>query len=323
MTAAQIVVQRVDSDEDRRRELASGLLARPAHIAPKFFYDPQGCALYEAIVALDEYYPPRAEAAIFEREAATIAAQLPRGAQFVDLGCGDGLKARRWFDLLAVQRYVGVDIAEPWLRQTLQRAAKAFPQIRFGGVVTDFTRGLDLQGVLDTRMPTLFFYPGSSIGNFEPSQAVRLLREIRSHLQDGDRLLIGADTPKERAVLEAAYDDAPGVTAAFNRNVLRVANRLLGADFDLRAFAHRAVYNESRQRIEMHLVAQRDMVVRLGAHGTRRFETGEAIVTEHSYKYRPAQFAELLQEAGFGRVQRWTDERGCFAVYVAAPEASA
>jgi dimethylhistidine N-methyltransferase len=316
---SQVWIAKIDTPEQRRRELAEGLLQRPAHTAPKFFYDAQGSALYEAIVALDEYYPPRLEAAIFERHQREIAAALPPAAQLVDLGCGDGVKARRWIEAAQVRRYVGVDIAEPWLRSALQRGHERYPQVSFDGVVTDFTRGLALQAVLQVDLPTIFFYPGSSIGNFDPAAALRLLREIREHLKSGDRLLICADAPKDRARLVAAYDDALGVTAAFNLNVLRVANRELGADFQLEQFAHRALFNEDESRIEMHLVAQRAQQVRLGDHGRRIFSADEAIVTEHSYKYSAPRFLRLLSDAGFGDVRHWSDDSGGYGVYLAAP----
>jgi dimethylhistidine N-methyltransferase len=312
-----VVVQGTASPQDRRGELAAGLMARPAQIAPKFFYDTQGCALYEAIVALDEYYLPRTEAAIFERAQREIAAALPREAQFVDLGCGDGAKALRWLEPLQVRRYVGVDIAPDWLRSALARGAARFPATRFDGIVTDFTRGLDIRAQLEDT-PRIFFYPGSSIGNFDPPAATRLLADIRRHLGPRDRLLIAADAPKARETLVAAYDDALGVTAAFNRNVLRVVNRELDADIPLAAFAHRAVFNEPHSRIEMHLVATRPVRVRLGEFGERRFEHGEAIVTEHSYKYSARRFMELLAAAGFGDVRRWSDDQGGYGVYVAA-----
>ncbi|MED5618391.1 L-histidine N(alpha)-methyltransferase [Ideonella sp. BN130291] len=318
---SHLFVQRIDTPAERRQELLAGLLDRPARIPPKFFYDAQGSALYEAICALDEYYPPRTEAAIFDRYQRDIAAALPREAQFVDLGCGDGAKAWRWIEALGVQRYVGVDIAEPWLRATLQRGAHRFPQVSFDGVVTDFTRGLSLQSVLRPDQPCVFFYPGSSIGNFEPAVALRLLREMRHHLRGADRLLIGVDTPKPMAPLLAAYDDALGVTAAFNRNVLRVVNRELGSDFPLVQFDHRAVFNDAHSRIEMHLVANRPTQVRLADGLQRRFDAGEAIVTEYSYKHSAEAFAQLLAEAGFGAVRHWTDEQRWFGVFVAAPGA--
>jgi dimethylhistidine N-methyltransferase len=321
--APQITVQRVDSPAERQRELRQGLLDMPARIAPKFFYDAQGCALYEALCQLDEYYPPRAESQAFSLHRQAIAAALPRHGQLVDLGCGDGAKAARWLEPLAVRRYIGVDIAADWLGDTLKRGASQHPGVAFDGVVTDFTRGLQLQDVLHDELPTLFFYPGSSIGNFAPADALRLLSEIRAHLKPDDRLLIGVDAPKDRDALVAAYDDALGVTAAFNRNVLRVVNRELGSDFMPAAFEHRALFSEAHSRIEMHLVSRLNQTVQLGRGQQRRFEAGEAVVTEYSYKYSPQRFTRLLAHAGFGSVQHWSDAQGWFNVYVAAPAAYA
>ena len=316
---SRVLVQRVDSPAERRRELVEGLRAEPARIAPKFFYDTQGAALYEAICALDEYYPPRTEATIFDAHQREIAAALPHHGQLVDLGCGDGLKAWRWIEALRVRRYLGVDIAEAWLRQALQRGARRFAGVAFDGVVTDFTRGLKLDSALLPHLPRVFFYPGSSIGNFEPAAAVALLRDVRRHLRADDRLLIGVDAPKPVEPLLAAYDDALGVTAAFNRNVLRVVNREIGSDFALADFTHRAVFDAVHSRIEMHLVARRDVTVRLAEAGTRCFAAGEPIVTEYSYKHSAERFTQLLGEAGFGDVRHWTDPQGWFGVYVASP----
>ena len=313
----QVWLQGLPSRGDSLDELVAGLRQSPARISPKHFYDEQGSALYEAICALEEYYPPRVEGGIFEQHRVDIASRLPRGAQLVDLGCGDGAKALRWLEPLACARYLGVDIAEPWLRDTLKRGQERFGQIRFDGVVTDFTRGFDITAMLDESLPKIFFYPGSSIGNFDRPDAIRLLAGIRRHMGPDDRLLIGADMQKDRAVLTAAYDDALGVTAAFNRNALRVVGRELNIQIDSAAFAHRAVFNEAHSRIEMHLVAQRPITLQLPG-GPREFAVGDHIVTEHSYKYSPASFEQLLREAGFVDVQPWTDAKGWFGVFVAA-----
>jgi L-histidine Nalpha-methyltransferase len=316
-----LLIERVDTPEQRRAELLAGLLAPRAAISPKFFYDEQGSALYEALSILDEYYPPRLEAGIFDDHAPSIAAALPSGCQWVDLGCGDGRKSWRWIEALQVRRYIGVDIAEAWLRTSLERASRAFPHVAFDGVVTDFTHGLDITRVLSQRpQPCVFFYPGSSIGNFDPAHALDLLRSVRRHLSPGDRLLIGVDGIKPEAPLVAAYDDALGVTAAFNRNVLRVANRELGADFDPSAFDHQALFNRDAGRIEMRLVARSAQRVRLGG-GERLFARGEAIVTEHSHKYGADGFASLLHDAGFRRLHHWSDPNHWYHVFVAEPAA--
>lgn len=310
-----------DALSDRAARLAAlraGLFERPARVSPKFFYDAQGCALYSAICELQEYYPTRTEAAIFERHREEIARHLPRGAQWVDLGCGDGAKSWPWLEAVGARRWVGVDISPQWLRISLQAGTGRFPGMALAGVAIDFTRPLRLQRVLARfEAPPVFFYPGSSIGNFTPDEALALLRSMREHLGRDGRLLIGVDGLKERHVLEAAYDDALGVTAAFNLNVLRVVNRELDADFEPRRFAHRAQFNARESRIEMQLVSRETQVVRIGA-AERRFDAGEAIVTEYSYKYAADGFAALLRDAGFGALQHWSDERGWFHVFVAA-----
>jgi dimethylhistidine N-methyltransferase len=300
-----------------RRELVARLRARPASIAPKYFYDALGCALFGAICELPEYYPTRAERAIFTRHRTDIAALVPRGTQLVDLGAGDCAKGAAWLPFLAPSRYVAVDIAEDALRAALARLALDNPDVEVAGIVTDFTRGLDLTADLDGG-PVTFFYPGSSIGNFAPDEAGAFLRAIHEHCAaPGSGLLIGADTRKDAARLEAAYADAVGVTAAFNRNVLVHVNRVLGSDFDPRAFAHVARYDAGQGRIEMYLEAMRDVTVRIDGV-PRRYAAGERIHTENSYKYEPGAFAALLRAAGFASVRTWQDEAGDFAVYYAS-----
>jgi dimethylhistidine N-methyltransferase len=316
----RLLVRDIASPAALRAELLAGLLAAAPTIAPKHLYDGQGAALYDALVRLDEYLPPRLEAALFEHHRAALLQALPSAAQWIDLGCGDGAKARPWLRATGARRYIGVDIAPDWLADTLRRTAGDAPDLDVVGVVTDFSRSLDLQALLgESSSPRVFFYPGSSIGNFERSQALALLKAVRGHLHGpADRLLIGVDGVKPEPVLVAAYDDALGVTAAFNRNVLRAVNRALGSDFDPRAFDHQAVFDREASRIEMRLVPRRDQLVRLpGApEGERCFEAGQPIVTEHSHKWATAAFAELLRDAGFGRVQPFDDGEG-YAVFVA------
>lgn len=328
----RLVVQAAGDDAADREAFRAGLLAKPAVSSPKFFYDPQGSALFTAICSLDEYYPTRTEAAIFETHRSSIAVALPSRSQWVDLGCGDGVKARGWLGPADVGRYVGVDIAEPWLRSALETLVAALAKkrspVEVMGVVADFTRPFDLHAILAERpeMPPVFFYPGSSIGNFVRDDAVTFLRSVREHLTEhpagkAGRLLIGIDLVKDRATLRAAYDDAIGVTAAFNRNVLRVANRLLDADFDPAGFDHRATFDETFGRIEMQLVARRRQTVRIG-DAVREFEADEVIVTEYSHKYTLDGFAELLASAGFAsgeRLQCWRDPQDWFGVFVAEP----
>ncbi|QDQ25089.1 L-histidine N(alpha)-methyltransferase [Chitinimonas arctica] len=319
----RISVESLEDAEERLHSLEAGLLEHPPRIASKFFYDEQGCALYEAICQLDEYYPTRTEKAIFERYRSEIACHLPQGGQWVDLGCGDGSKSWPWLPAVAASRYVGVDIAKDWLGSTLMTGAQRCPGMEFLGVVTDFTRPLLLRAVMrsNTTLPPIFFYPGSSIGNFTPAEALQLLCAIRAHLGPEGRLLIGVDAPKDAQMLEAAYADSLGITAAFNRNVLRVVNRLIGSNFIPQRFNHRAWYNQEENRIEMHLVAREPQTVQIG---TRRcqYELGDTIVTEYSYKYSPERFEALLGMAGFKEIRRWSDPASLFNVYVAAPDFS-
>jgi dimethylhistidine N-methyltransferase len=299
------------------RSLAGGLLATPASIAPKYFYDPLGCALFAAICELAEYYPTRTERAIFERHRAEIAAAVGRGKTLVDLGAGDCAKARAWMPWLAPDRYVAVDIAAPGLASALAGLAVEFPDVEMLGVIADFTHALDLRRDLGSR-PCTFFYPGSSIGNFSPDDALRFLRDAAQHttLHAGGGLLIGVDTPKERARLVAAYDDPLGVTAAFNRNILNHVNHVLATDFRADAFAHVARYDEAKHRIEIYLEAMSAQTVRIDGIA-RTFAEGERIHTENSYKYTPAQFRALLESAGFTSIRVFTDDAGDFAVYYA------
>jgi dimethylhistidine N-methyltransferase len=296
--------------------LAKGLLAPAASLSPKFFYDALGSTLYNAIVLTDEYYPTRTEAAIFESFRADIAAAIGGGKQFVDLGSGDSVKAEKWFASLKPSRYVGVDISESALTDALNRLAGNPDSPELVGLVTDFSRVVDLTAVVEKR-PSVFFYPGSSIGNFLPDDAVWFLKQIRAHCHDSDcGLLIGVDAKKDKARLDAAYDDALGVTAAFNLNALRNVNRLLGSDFDVSDWQHRGFYNEAMGRIEMHLEAKRAVKVRVRGE-LRAFSAGERIHTENSYKYSPAQFEAILIEAGFRRPQLWQDVKHDFNVFYA------
>jgi dimethylhistidine N-methyltransferase len=301
-----------------RRALLAGLLAPRAAIEPKYFYDAIGCALYAAICELPEYYPTRTERDIFTRHRAAIAAAAGPGRQFVDLGAGDCCKAQGWLPFLAPSRYVAVDFAGDALARALARMAPLFPDLELTGIVADFTQGLELARDLGDR-PALFFYPGSSIGNFSPEDARRFLADVHRHcvVAPGSGLLIGADTKKDPARLRAAYDDALGVTAAFNRNALRHVNRVLRADFDPAAFRHVALYDASLGRVEMHLEARCSQVVHLDGH-LRTFAAGERIHTENSHKYAAAEFTAMLRDAGFSTVRCWQDDARDFAVYFAA-----
>ena len=299
-------------------EAAAGLRALPAQVSPKFFYDLLGSRLFDAITELAEYYPTRTEAEIFARQGAQIAAAaLARtGAAplMVDLGAGNCAKAARLFPALAPRRYVAVDISVDFLRQALLALQREHPAMDLFGVGLDFSERLQLPAGVCTG-PALVFYPGSSIGNFAPDTALRLLRQARE-VAGGGALLIGVDLLKPAALLEAAYDDDLGVTAAFNLNLLKHLNRLLGADFNVRDWRHVALFDAAQSRIEMHLEARRATGVRW-RDGERAFAAGERIHTEHSYKWSAEAFEALLRDAGFSSVQGWYDSRGWFGVFLA------
>ncbi len=298
-----------------RQELIAGLLAELPQVAPKFLYDALGSRLFEAITELDEYYPTRTEAAIMATHAGAIAAACAGTHTLVDLGAGSCAKAEALFATLRPQRYVAVDIAVEFLHQSVNALQQRHPHIEMLGVGTDFATTLSLPAAAGAGPRTLF-YPGSSIGNFTPAAALVFLKQARAAAQGG-RLLIGVDLVKPVAVLEPAYDDALGVTAAFNLNLLRHANRLIGADFELRQWQHVALFEPTQSRIEMHLQARQDLTVQWPG-GARNFRAGQRIHTENSYKYRCEDFAALLRDAGFNQVQSFCDEREWFAVFTAA-----
>lgn len=301
--------------EDRaavRQELAEGLLATPARTSPKYLYDPLGSRLFDAITELPEYYPTRTEAALLHTHGPAIARRLPQGATLVDLGAGNCEKAARLFGLLQPARYVAVDISVEFLHTALECLQRQFPALDMLGVGLDFSAQLALPPEV-SEGPRVLFYPGSSIGNFTPEEALSFLRQARAAAQGGG-LLIGVDLVKPREVLEPAYDDALGVTAAFNKNLLLHINRLIGSDFAVQDWQHVAFFNESASRIEMHLQAVRELTVRWSG-AERRFARGERIHTENSCKYRLGGFQSLLAAAGFTQIDAWTDERGWFAMY--------
>lgn len=303
-----------------RRELASGLLQAQASIAPKFFYDSLGSRLFEAITELPEYYPTRTEAAIFAEHLPAIRQALGKNFTLIDLGCGSCAKAGRLFHAgVLPTRYVAVDISVDFLRDSLQHLQRELPAIEMTGLGLDFTDELLLPDDLPLER-RMFFYPGSSIGNFSPPQAGQFLQRLSDQLDASGGLLIGVDLIKDRAVLDAAYDDALGVTAAFNRNLLRHVNVRLDADFHIGDWQHLAFYNTGNTRIEMYLEARRTLTVNWpesDGRCQRQFAAGERIHTENSYKYSPEGFTALLTSSGFKDVQVWTDPRHWFALFFA------
>lgn len=303
--------------EPRHVEIAEDLLKTPARISPKYFYDERGSGLFDAITELPEYYPTRTELSILHHHGAEIARAVGPGCTLIEPGAGSCEKAALLCDLLAPRCFVGLDISAEYLEVAVQRLGARFPGMDARALGGDITRGIHLPDDLPDG-PRLVFYPGSSIGNFDPSHALDLLRQLRSLAGDGGGALIGIDLPKDVAVLEAAYDDSQGVTAAFNRNALSHLNRLIGSDFDEAAWIHRAFFNREASRIEMHLEAATPTTVQWPG-GERKFAAGERIHTENSYKYSLEQFSRLLAEAGFSRSRAWTDPQQWFAVIHAQP----
>lgn len=301
------------------REAARGLMQAMAAVSPKFLYDPLGSRLFEAITELKEYYLTRTEATIVDQARAQMAAAVhtvvPQGSTLVDLGAGNCAKAQSWFEVLAPAHYVAVDISVGYLQGALEACARRHPQIAMTGIGMDFSSDLSFPTNLLPEQ-ALFFYPGSSIGNFSPEQALRLLRQARQASLAG-ALMIGVDLVKPDEVLVPAYDDVLGVTAAFNLNLLLHLNRLLGADFDPRDWLHVALYSHRHARIEMHLQARRPVTVRWSGH-VRHFESGERIHTENSYKWTLEGFDALLRSAGYSQVRCWTDQRQWFGVFLAS-----
>jgi dimethylhistidine N-methyltransferase len=308
--------QFIDAVQDKpqalRTELVQGLLAAEPCVAAKYLYDTLGSRLFEAITELPEYYPTRCEAGIFAQHAPAMAALMPPAATLVDLGAGNCRKAAQLFDVIRPARYVAVDISVAFLRPALSSLQAAYPAIPMLGLGLDFSADLSLPAAAGDGARVLF-YPGSSIGNFSPEQALAFLQQAHVASQGGG-LLIGVDLHKDTAILEPAYDDALGVTAAFNRNVLLRLNLLTGSNFALADWQHVAFFNSQASRIEMHLQARAAVQVRWPG-GERQFAQGQRIHTENSYKWQQADFAALLQRAGFSSTRAWTDTQGWFAVY--------
>lgn len=307
-----------------RAELHMGLLNPAAQVSPKYLYDSLGSRIFDAITELPEYYPTRTEATIFASQRTAIAQVMPQGAAWIDLGAGSCAKAAGWFAAAQPRQYVAVDISADYLRDTLANLQLQHSQIDMVGVGMDFSEALDFPVAVLSAMkevPITAFYPGSSIGNFTPAQAQAFLHRVQhacAQGQAGGGLLIGVDLVKNTDVLEAAYDDAVGVTAAFNLNMLRHINTLLGANFNVRQWQHVALFNTQQSRIEMHVQARESLTVRWSHQGAgveRHFSAGERIHTENSYKWTIPGFSSLLEAAGFSATKVWTDPDTHFAVF--------
>lgn len=296
-------------------DVVAGLSLPQKSLAPKYFYDAEGSRLFEAICRLREYYPTRTELAITRRHLEALARFAGAGCELIEYGSGEGVKTRLLLAGLRPLRYVPIDISASALEAAARRLRRAFPALDIAPVVGDFTRPLELPASRVKRARRrVAYFPGSTIGNLTPQEAEAFLRMTRSQVGAEGAMLVGVDLKKDANVLHAAYNDAKGVTAAFNLNLLARMNRELGADFDLRRFRHYAFYNASLGRIEMHLVSLARQRVRIGRHRFA-FDTGETIHTENSYKYSIEEFRECAAAAGFVARRVWCDPRQRFAVH--------
>ncbi|MFK7915326.1 MAG: L-histidine N(alpha)-methyltransferase [Pseudomonadales bacterium] len=297
-----------------RSEVIAGLQQSNKQISPKYFYNESGSELFEEITRLPEYYLTRTEIALFEAHSAAIAEHLEQGGCLVEYGSGSSLKIRKLLETVQPEAYVPVDISGDHLQSNARALQADYPWLSLYPVCTDFTAAFALPAPVRGLSKTGFF-PGSSIGNFEPAAAVQLLTNICATLGSGSHLLLGVDRKKDAAQLEAAYDDAAGVTAAFNLNMLTHLNTTLGADFDISKFRHRASYNQDLGCVQMFLTSTCAQQVAIG-DVVIEFAQDEAIHTENSFKYLPEEFAELAGRAGFEQAAFWTDEQDWYSVFL-------
>jgi dimethylhistidine N-methyltransferase len=294
-------------------DVVDGLSQHPKRLSPKYFYDAAGSELFEQITVLPEYYPTRTELGILRDRGSEISAIVPDGAALVEFGAGATTKVRLLLDQCAFGAYVPVDISGDFLTAQAETLRKDFPSLAVYPVTADFTAPFALPDAIGA-MPKVGFFPGSTLGNFEPHEACRFLRSARDILGEGAQLVIGVDLEKDERVLYEAYNDAAGITARFNLNVLHRINRELGGNFDTSAFTHRAIYNRERHRIEMHLISRMAQAVRVLGRGFS-FRAGETIHTESSYKYSLERFNALARGSGWTPRQLWTDDAGMFSVH--------
>ena len=298
-----------------RADVHAGLSQQQKAIPARWFYDATGSALFEDITALPEYYPTRSETDLLTRHAADIAAAIGPGRAVVELGSGSSAKTPLLLGAIAPAAYVPVDISGDFLRDSSAVLAARFPGLPIYPVEADFTQRVDLPREIGP-LPKLGFFPGSTIGNMVARTAVDLLRHWRATLGDGSLLLIGIDRIKDVAILERAYDDPAGVTAAFNLNLLERINRELGGDLPVEDFVHRAVWNDIYARIEMHLVAACDMAFTIDGH-RYTMAAGETIHSENSHKYGPRDANLLLRAGGWTPIATWDDADPAFALILA------
>lgn len=299
---------------DMRAEILAGLASDPKTLPSKYFYDERGSKLFDQICELPEYYLTRTELAIMQAHATDMAAALGPRVLLVEPGSGTSAKTRLLLDKLRWPlAYVPVDISREHLIKAADQLNRHYPELEVLPVCADFSQPFALPAPHHSAARTVIYFPGSTIGNFEPGAAVTLLQQLQRLAGRKGALLIGVDLNKDRGVLEAAYNDAAGVTAAFNKNLLTRLNRELDCDFDPERFQHHAPYNQAEGRVEMHLVSTGDQAVHIGAK-LANFQRGECIITEYSYKHTLPGFATLAAQAGWKVQKVWTDDRRWFSV---------
>ena len=318
MTATRLVPSPVTTINRFRDDVLSGLSRTQKWLPAKYFYDPLGSSLFDRITELDEYYPTRTELAIMQAHVSAMTARCGANCLLVELGAGSLVKVRLLLDQLERPAgFVPVDVSGEHLRASAKELTADYPNIPVYPVVADFCRSFEIPSIDADRR--VVYFPGSTIGNFDPPDAAKLLRSVARMVGPGGGLLLGVDLRKDPAVLERAYNDAAGVTARFNLNLLVRINRELGADFNPASFRHRAFYNRDLYRIEMHLVSNIDQSVNLSGR-TFHFRANETIHTENSYKHDTTELTRRAIDWGFRVDQTWTDEAGYFAViYMTAP----
>ena len=297
---------------DAREDILSGLLSTQKYLNPKYFYDQRGSELFEAITRTSEYYPTRTERRLLQRHAADIANWCRSDAIMLEPGSGSCEKVRLLLEAIHPQLYVPMDISGEFLRQSALKLAAEYPWLKVRAICSDFS-GENLLPQVSDAVQKVVFYPGSTIGNMTPLQAEQFLQRMNDDLSAGDLLILGVDLRKKTSVLNAAYNDAQGITAQFNLNILNHVNQLTGSNFSVSDFSHQAFFNEEDSRIEMHLVSGRQQAVSCCGREVL-FDEGETLHTENSYKYSLEEIAQLAQKTGYSLKKSWVDSDQLFSV---------
>lgn len=298
---------------DLTAEVINGLKQRPRVLSPKFFYNEKGSQLFDSICKTSEYYPTKTETKIIQDNIAEIAESIGTGCLLVEPGSGNSRKVRELFDAIQPHAYLPVDISKAYLRKEAQAIAEEYPWLEVHAICADFTQAVELP-YKPIEPHRVAFFPGSSIGNFHPEQAITFLTNIADMIGTGGGLLIGVDLKKDEQILNAAYNDQAGFTAAFNKNLLTRINNDAGANFEPEQFRHHAFYNDLKGRVEMHLISQtKQQIIIDGQHFD--FEKGDGIHTECSYKYHVNEFQQLAKQAGFVAKKVWIDDNNLFSLH--------